>query len=87
MKNQLFIYLLSLPLYYLMYLVKPQKNLWIFGAWYGEKYFDNPKFLFEYVKLSYPNIKVIWITKDKSICDNKNFIYKNSFKAYYLQRT
>ena len=83
MKNQLFIYLLSLPLYYLMYLVKPQKNLWIFGAWYGEKYFDNPKFLFEYVKLSYPNIKVIWITKDKSICDNKNFIYKNSFKAYY----
>lgn len=83
MIKRFLIYILNLPLYYAMYFIHPKKNLWIFGAWFGEKYFDNPKFLFEYVQEKYADIEIIWITKDKSICNNKDILYKYSFKAIY----
>ena len=81
--KNLIIYLSNLPFFYLMYFIKPKKNLWVFGAWMGEKYFDNPKYLFEYIQSNHKNIKVIWITKEKKICDGDIFIYKYSLKGFY----
>lgn len=72
---------MNLPLYYFMFLIPPKRNLWVFGAWYGEKYFDNPRFLFEYVQKNNPQVNVVWITKDKAICNNKTILYKYSLKA------
>lgn len=43
------------------------KNLWIFGAWEGQKYSDNSKYLFEYIHENHKNIKCVWITKNKDI--------------------
>jgi CDP-glycerol glycerophosphotransferase len=77
-------HLLNLPLYYLMFIMPPKKNLWIFGSWFGEKYFDNPKFLFEYVKQVNNDIQVVWITKNKSICNKVDIVYKYSFKGLYF---
>ncbi|MBE0515255.1 MAG: CDP-glycerol glycerophosphotransferase family protein [Sulfurimonas sp.] len=58
--------------------------MWIFGAWFGEKYFDNPKFLFEHLKKNYPQINAIWVTKDQSICNGQDILYKYSLKAFTL---
>lgn len=84
MIKKLAIYLFNLPLYYLMAIFPEKKNLWIFGAWFSEKYFDNPRFLFEYIKDNSNDIQVIWITKDKKLCNSKDIIYKYSFKAIYF---
>lgn len=48
-------------------IIKPKKNLWVFGAWNGKLYADNPKYLFEYIEKEHPEIKVVWITRLQSV--------------------
>jgi len=43
------------------------QNLWIFGAWGGDNYSDNAKYLFDYVNKKLPKIHAIWITKNIDI--------------------
>jgi len=73
------IYVLNLPLYFISLTIPKNKNIWIFGAWVGENYSDNPKYLFEYVNKNCPDIKPIWLSKDyKTI----RLIKANGWKAY-----
>lgn len=46
---------------------KRDKNIWIFGAWKGESYSDNAKYLFEYVTREHPEIRAVWITRESHI--------------------
>lgn len=48
-------------------LKKRDNNLWIFGAWSGNKYSDNSKYFFEYIQIHLPEIRAVWITKNRSI--------------------
>lgn len=75
---KLLINLLSLPIYYLSGIVPRNKCLWVFGAWRGRTYSDNPKYLFEFVKGTKKEITAVWITKNKNIINEKESIY------YYL---
>lgn len=80
--KKVFLYILNLPLYWIARLVPKDENIWIFGAWFGEKYADNSKYLFEYVNKNHPEIRAIWITKNEetlSMLKNKNF---ECYKAY-----
>ena len=43
-----------------------QNNLYVFGAWFGEKYSDNSKALFE-TALKDSSIKSVWITKNPDV--------------------
>ena len=46
----------------------PIKNgLWIFGAWNGEQYSDNSKYLFEYTCEKHHDINAIWVTRNNDI--------------------
>lgn len=47
--------------------VKKIKIFGFFGAWFGEKYADNSKYLFEYVNKNHPEIRVIWVTRNENI--------------------
>lgn len=47
-------------------MIPKQENLYIFGAWFGQKYSDNSKALFE-TALQDASIKSIWITKNFEI--------------------
>lgn len=38
-----------------------------FGSWFGNKYDDNPRALFEYTIAKRPDIQACWITKSKSV--------------------
>lgn len=46
-----------------------KKNLWLFGAWKGEAYTDNSKYLFEYISDNKPDINAIWITKKEEVAE------------------
>ena len=58
---------------------KRDENLWIFGAWGGDDYSDNSKYVFEYVSENLPNIRAVWITKNKEV---KNLITNQGYKCY-----
>lgn len=45
------------------------KRLWIFGAWWGDAYADNSKYLFEYVNRNHREIRAVWLTKNKAAYD------------------
>lgn len=78
--QKLFIYIINLPLYYISKLIPKSKKIWIFGAWFGEKYADNSKYFFEYVNNHDPTIKAIWLTKNK---ETLKLVRKKGYKAYY----
>lgn len=46
---------------------KRKKNVLIFGAWFGQKYDDNPKYLFEYVVSHCPELEPIWMTENLEV--------------------
>jgi CDP-glycerol glycerophosphotransferase (TagB/SpsB family) len=87
--KKLLTYTAMLPLYWLSFVIPKDKNLWVFGAWFGERYADNSKYLFEYVNKHHPEIKAIWLTKDEEtlkLLRKKGFrVYKTySLKGFYF---
>lgn len=43
------------------------EQMWIFGAWEGQKYADNTKYLYEYMLLHHPEIRCFWLTKNPAV--------------------
>lgn len=65
-----FISLLSLfllPLYYFIGLLPRNKKLWVFCSWMGQRYSDNSRLLFEYVGRHCPEIRAVWLSKNKDV--------------------
>ncbi|NLM04544.1 MAG: CDP-glycerol--poly(glycerophosphate) glycerophosphotransferase [Clostridiales bacterium] len=63
----------------------------IFGAWFGNKFADNSKYLYK-AMLNYSDIRPIWITQNKDVYENmkKNryeVYLNNSIKGIYHQLT
>nr|WP_252728563.1 CDP-glycerol glycerophosphotransferase family protein [Alteromonas sp. C1M14] len=60
LKNYLF--------YILGNLIPKDEKVWVFGAWFGQKFNDNPKAFFEYVNKKHnQKYKTIWITKNSDV--------------------
>lgn len=74
-----FIILFTFPLYLISSLVKKNNNVFVFGAWYGKKYSDNSKYLFEEYSCD-KRITAVWISKNKK--DVKK-IKDGGLKAHY----
>ena len=72
-------YILNIPVWMLSIVVKRNKRLWVFGAWFGKKYGDNSKYLFEYVNKNCPDIKAIWLTKDDKTL---KLVRQKGYEAY-----
>lgn len=65
------------------------KNLMLFGAWFGQKYDDSSKILFEHISKNHPETKAVWITLNKDVLhqvESKGFLacYGRSAKAVWL---
>lgn len=70
--------------------VPKKEGLWIFGAWYGFKFNDNPKYLFLHC-LQLNNLKVVWLTGNRNLYEKYKTKYpiymKFSFRGlYYASR-
>lgn len=68
-------------------LVKKDPNIWVFGSWFGRRYSDNSRYLFEYIVSNHPEIKAIWLTDDDYIyfklkSEGRMVFKKKSLRAY-----
>lgn len=54
--------------YALATLLPRDERLWLFGAWNGRKYLDNPKYIYEFVLSGFPDVRAVWICKDRELC-------------------
>lgn len=76
----------TLPFWYIQKLFPRNKHIWLFGAGSGLLYFDNSKWLYEYVLRNEKQINAIWITRNKEIYnklskENKPVLMVNSLKG------
>jgi len=60
-------YLLFLPLWLLQKMIPRKKNWWIIGSWYGQKFSDNSKSFYLYLKSNHSEIRPIWLTRNKKV--------------------
>ncbi|MBL4680758.1 MAG: CDP-glycerol glycerophosphotransferase family protein [Pseudomonadales bacterium] len=79
-------------IYVLASILPKNKSVWVFGAWFGDKYSDNSKAFFQYVNQYRPQISAIWISKNNELIKelrNKGFRAYNmhSFIGIYYQLT
>jgi CDP-glycerol glycerophosphotransferase (TagB/SpsB family) len=73
--------LLFLPFWWIQLLLPRKKNIWVFGAWYGNRYSDNSKHLYLFVKKNKPNITPIWLTNDVVV---RNKIRDEEGRSYLI---
>lgn len=59
---------------YKSFLGQRDKNIWLFGSWFGEKIADNPKYLYLYCLNC--GINAVWITKNTNVYD---FLKSNNY--------
>jgi len=59
--------LLNIPLWLLSFLIPKSDQIWVFGSWFSEKYSDNPKWLYEYVTKHVPEVRAIWLSRNKDV--------------------
>ena len=86
--NKLFFGIIFYPLFIMSKLIPKSNNVWIFGAWYGNRYSDNTSYLFEYIHKEKLPIKAIWLSnKNKIISHLRSKGYrafnKNSIFGFY----
>ena len=76
------LFLLVGDIAYLMMLLLPKnQNLWVFGSWLGEKYTDNSKYLFEYVCKNHPELRAVWLTRNKT---TRDLVTERGFEAHLI---
>ena len=77
-KIKIFLYHIKCDLIYLLaHIVPVNKKIWIFGSYFGAKYWGNSRYFFEYVSQNYPDIHAVWLTKNEQVLtyiDSKGFL-------------
>lgn len=73
-------------------LIPRNKDRWIFGAWFGDRYTDNSRAMYEYVLKNMPQIKPMWLTRRKEIfeklkSEGKPVEYLSSIKGKFYALT
>lgn len=65
---QSIVYFFKCDIVFLLSLIFPRRHdVWVFGAWFGEKYRGNSRYFFEYISAVHPEIKAVWLSKSDDI--------------------
>lgn len=77
-------------LFLISHFIPKSKSIWIFSAWNGEKFSDNPRYLFEYLQSSHPEIRAVWISKNLDLAKHLHrkgiqVLYAYSLKGIFIQ--
>lgn len=80
---------MSLPLYWVGLIAPRRRDLWVFGAWFGHGYSDNSRWLFESVRENKPQIRAVWLTRERGIVadlrrQGAEAYLSNSLKGFWL---
>ncbi len=63
---------------------KRQNDIILFGAWFGEKFADNSRFLFQYLDKNKKELKlshVVWVTRNETLCNQLTLM---GYEAYMI---
>lgn len=75
--------LFLLPIYGFSFLTVRKKNIWLFGSSFGNRFADNPRYLYMYVASQQSKeTKAVWISHKKEIV---SFLRENGMTAYYYK--
>lgn len=75
--SQLFL----LPVYGLSFLFPRNKQIWLFGSSFGERFADNSRYFYLYIRQNHADkIHAVWISQDKEII---NFLREQGYEAFY----
>lgn len=61
--------LFFLPFWHAQKLRRRDMNVWLFGSWFGQKYSDNSRAMYEYLLANEPDITPMWITRNPKVYD------------------
>ena len=75
------LFLLFNPFWYLQLLVPRNRNIWVFGAWAGNRYSDNTRAFFTYIVKNKPEIQAIWLSRKPEIVSR---LRKEGLRSYSL---
>ncbi len=95
---KIFKYLFEDIVFLLSHFIPKQKNLWLFGSWFGSTFNDNSKYMYLYILKNHPEINAYWVTKNKDVYEKlnkiglpvlkssslKGFIYSLRAKVYIM---
>jgi CDP-glycerol glycerophosphotransferase (TagB/SpsB family) len=62
-------------------LVRRNPKLWVFGAWFGNRYSDNSKYVFDYVCEHEPTIRAVWLSHNPDIVAQVRSIGREAYLA------
>ena len=71
-----------LPLWFFVGKRKRIRNLWIFSSWSGERYSDNSRVFYEWVRKNHPEIECVWILRKKELINRLN---EMNVKAFHVK--
>ena len=59
---------LLLPVYWISFITPRNKRIWLFGSTFGNRFADNPKYLYLYInQYRKTDIRAIWISRNKEV--------------------
>lgn len=61
-----------------------KNNVFVFGSQGGVKYFDNSRYLYEFILKNHPEIKAFWVSKKKNNAVLGEQLIEGSLKYYYI---
>jgi len=81
--------IVAYPLFFLLSIISiffpKDKSLWVFGAWYGQRYSDNSRYLFEYVDTNQPEIRAVWLSRNRDVLRKVREAGKEAYQANSLR--
>lgn len=64
----LFVIILAcVPVQWIVRLLPRADDVWIFGSWFGQRFADNPKYLYLYLLKEQPDIRAVWLSSRASV--------------------
>ncbi len=89
--NKNIVYFLSPAIFILSLLFPKRRNRWCFGSWFGKKFDDNTKYLFEIANKD-ESIDAYWVTSEEHIYENLKkkelkVVLSTSWHGIYIQLT
>lgn len=59
--------ILTLPLQRVVRRLPRSERIWLFGAWFGHRFSDNPKYLFLYTLEHGTHVKPVWVSRNPAV--------------------
>lgn len=84
-RNKLTILLENIRMAFCSLFWKRRKDTVLFGAWFGDKFADNSRFLYQYLSENKEDLglsHVVWVTRNQRVCD---LLRSMGYEAYMME--